>query len=568
MTSDDDSTYGFVRPGAPVTRRTWPRQAFAAIAVLGMAACSVPGVNPVANGASPAPAAAGSAATPVHGGTFIMALEGDSPTFNPYINTDTLTLMPSVNIYETLILLDSELKPRPGLADTWDLSPDGLTYTFQLVKNATWHDGEPFTSADVKFTLDKLAPTHPRASAWWTPNVQEVTAPDNATIAIKLKQPFAPFMVSLGFPSVAPQIMPQHLYDNGDLKTNPVNVQPVGTGPFKFKEYVKGDHIELTRNNAYYRPGLPYLDRLVMRIVPDPNSRMLAFQKGDVDFVYYYLVLYDQVARYKADPKYVDDQHGGEAGATSEFVMFNLRNPFLGTYEVRKAIALAIDKDAIRYKALSGLGKTADTVIHSGLAWAFSPNVTKYNRDVPQANQLLDHAGHPRGADGTRFKLRLSWADGRDFEGLSAEVIRDQLRDVGIGVEITKMDRATFIDRVFMNWDFDMAHQLFGTGPDPTIGVTRFLSTANIKKASFVNAMGYSNPNVDKLLNVEVAQTDLTERADSWKKVQELVMQDLPLLPLFEQPVDNLYRSNFKDVILGPMAHGENHARTWMDPRR
>lgn len=550
------------RRGGQSGRRSRLHQALGIIAVLVVAACSTPSIPQ-----SGAPSA-GVPSTPVRGGTFIMALEGDTPTFNPYLNTDTLTLMPSVNINETLVLLDWELKPQPGLADSWNVSADGRTYTFNLVKNATWHDGKPFTSADVKFTLEKLLPTHPRASAWWTPNIEEVAAPDSATVVIKLKHPFAPFMVSLGFPSVAPQIMAKHLYETGDPKTNPANMQPVGTGPFKFKQFVKGDHIELVRNDSYYRAGLPYLDRLIMRIVPDPNSRMLAFDKGELDFVYYFLVLYDQVAKYRADPKFVDDSHGGEAGATSEFVLFNLRNPILAKSEVRRAIAHATDKEAIRQKALSGLGKTADTVIHSGLGWAFNANVPKYPRDVAQANRLLDQAGHPRGADGTRFRLRLSWADGRDYEGLAAEVIRDQLREVGIAVEIRKMDRATFIDRVFLNWDFDMAHQLFGTGPDPRLGVTRFLSTANIRKASFVNAMGYSNPEVDRLLDLEVTQIDPKERSDSWKKVQDLVMRDLPLLPLFEQPVNNLYRSNFKNVILGPMAHGENHARTWMVPAR
>jgi peptide/nickel transport system substrate-binding protein len=135
---------------------------------------------------------------------------------------------------------------------------------------------------------------------------------------------------------------------------------------------------------------------------------------------------------------------------------------------------------------------------------------------------------------------------------MAADVIRDQLKRIGVDVQIISSDRATHLDTVFMRWDFDMVLQLLATGPDPTIGVTRFLHTNQIKKAAYVNAMGYSNPEVDKFLDLEFKQLDFKQRSATWYKIQDIVMSELPVLPIFEQPIVNTYRSNWVDMITGP----------------
>src|SRR5262249_10232006 len=148
-------------------------------------------------------------------------------------------------------------------------------------------------------TLENVLPTHPRASVWWTGNVDTVETPDANTVVIKLKAPFAPFLTILAMPGAAPSIFPKHIYEGSDPKTNPANNNPIGTGPVNSKAWGKGDHLELVRNDQYFKKGLPYLDRLVIRFLPDLNSRMLALQKGEVDFVHYYVVPFDQIAAIK-----------------------------------------------------------------------------------------------------------------------------------------------------------------------------------------------------------------------------------------------------------------------------
>ncbi|MBI3978576.1 MAG: ABC transporter substrate-binding protein [Chloroflexi bacterium] len=515
-----------------------------------------------------APATGGVAQSqqPRRGGTFVIALEGEPPTLNPYINTGTTVTMNTVNIYNFLVGMDFDFKPTPDLAESWEISSDQRSYTFKLVKNATWHDGKPVTSADVKFTMEELyAKNHPRAAILWKPNVDAVEAPDASTVVVRLKNPYAPFMTMLGMPGIGPFILPKHVYEGTDLKTNPANAQPIGSGPFKLKEWVKGSHIEMVRYDGYFKKDLPYLDRIVVRFAPDNAGRMAAFEKGEMDFIHYYIVPHDMVAQLKANPAVTVDPRGGEGPATSEFLLINLRNPTLAKLEVRQAIAYALDKEEIRKKALFGQGVTAHSVVHTGMKWAHNSDVTRYPVDQNKANELLDKAGFPKGADGTRFKLRLSWATGRSYEGLAAEVIRDQLRGVGIAVEIKTYDTAAFVDAIYQRWDFDLAHQLFTTGPDPTLSIPRFLHSKQIIKSSFVNAMGYTSPAVDKLLDEEYKQTDRSARAKMWRDIQDQVARDVPMLPLFELPIVNTYRSQFRNVVMGPFGIYENRERVWID---
>ena len=211
---------------------------------------------------------------PRYGGTFIVGSGGDPVTLNLATDFSTIDTLAASSIYNMLVKSDADLNPQPDLAESWKVSNDGLTYTFQLVKNATWHDGKPFTSADVKFTFaEVLKKYHPRGSVVLN-SVESIETPDPHTVVFKLKQPFDPLMKFIGNEAF---IIPKHLYENTDILKNPYNLKPIGTGPFVFKEWKKGSHIALERNPSYFKKGKPYLDKIIIKVVPDASSRMIAF---------------------------------------------------------------------------------------------------------------------------------------------------------------------------------------------------------------------------------------------------------------------------------------------------
>jgi peptide/nickel transport system substrate-binding protein len=499
---------------------------------------------------------------PRRGGAMILAIEGEPATLTSHLATDTPAMMVANNIFNALVLLDEKLDPVPDLATSWTVSPDGLVYTFQLAQNARWHDGRPVTAADVEYTFNEIiAKLHPRAGSWW-PNVESAKATGTHSFEFRLKQPFAPFLTMLGSVlSSGALIMPKHIYEGTDARTNPANQRPIGSGPFTFARWQRGSFIELNRNPNYFKRNLPWLDRLVFQVSSDPAARLLAFERGEIDFLHWYIVPYDRIARLRADRRFVLYQKG-DAAATNGLMLINHRHDRLKDPRIRQALAHAINRDTINQRALFGEGKVAKSHVGSTIGWAFTDRFD-YAFDPAKANALLDEAGARRGADGRRFPLRLFWASGRDYEGRGAEIIRDNLRDVGVDVTVQVFDRTSFTDRVFRQWDFDLAMQLFTTGPDPTISVTPRYHTNAIRRAPFVNGMGYSNPETDALFDREPTITDPAARAAAWHDIQRLLMRDLPALPLFELPPIHAGSARFVNIVTGPQGYIENRENAY-----
>ncbi len=510
------------------------------------------------------------AATPEahpHGGTIIVGIEAEPTTLNPYFNTGTETITPARNIFDQLVQADLSFTIKPQLAESWEVSPDGKSYTFHLFKNATWHDGKPVTSEDVKWSiLEATAKYHPRLATLFRGAVKDVLTPDEQTAVVQLNEPFAPLLLILAAGG-GPSILPKHIYGDGqDFKTHPANLKPVGSGPFKFKQWVKGSHLELERNPAYHLPGIPYLDRLLIQFLPDKNSRWLALETGEVDYLNYYIMPIEQIGRAKSNPNLVVNEQGGEGTGAVEVMILNMRSPILGKREVRQALAYAIDKNVLVSKAFQGYGRPARSIMYSGIKPVFNPNVPTYPRNLEKANQLLDTAGYPRKADGRRFGLRLLWATGRDVETSVAEVIRDQLREIGVEVELQKVDRATAIDQVYVQWNFDAVLWVLATGPDPTQQMTRSYHTRQIQHVAFTNASGYSNKVTDDLFDVEYKQVDPNERTKMWHQIQDIILTDVPVLPLVEMPVANVYNKRFHDVVADPFQNSPTLTYAWMEP--
>jgi len=482
---------------------------------------------------------------PKYGGTLIVGASSDPSTLNLAITYNIIDTLAVSSVFNLLTKSDYDLNPRPDLAESWKISEDGLSYTFNLVRNATWHDGRPFTSADVKFTFSEvLNKHHPRGSVVLKV-IDSIETPDPHSVIFKLKHPYDPLMKFIGNEAF---ILPKHLYENTDILKNPYNLKPVGTGPFLFKEWKKGSHLTLDRNPSYFKMGKPYLDRIIIKIVPDASSRMIAFEAGEIDYLYYVNLPASEVFRFKNRPGFVVTSKGHEVGPSIMLMAFNLRRAPFNNLKVRQAIAHAIDKEYIEAKADYGLGKVAIGPIASATRWAFNPNVPRYDFNPQKAEQLLDEAGYRRGPGGVRFKTSII-ADRGDFlYAKTAEIIRDYLAKVGIAVELKLLDRSSMIDASYIRWDFDLQVHGLGTGPDPAIAVARTYVSSNIKPIPFANNSGYSNKEVDELFALAERAPTVKKRAEYYHKVQEILVKDLPYLWLSEYGLNSAFRDEFRGL--------------------
>lgn len=479
-----------------------------------------------------------------YGDTFVVGVGSDPQSLNGSISNNFFDKIIASNIYSMLIRLDYNMNPVSDLAENWSISEDGLTYTFNLRLGVKWHDGAPFTSADVKFTIEKvILELHPR-SGTYSEIIDSVNTPDENTVVIHLKKPFGAFMNALGYDFF---ILPKHLYENTDIKNSSYNNEPVGTGPFIFEEWSRGDHITLTRNPDYFQDGLPYLDRLIFKIIPDASSRVLALESGEIDYLSYQNLPSSAVPSLREVPDIVITNKGFESLGTILMLTLNNETPELQDVRVRKAIAMAIDRDYINQHADYGLGVPATSPFAS-TSWAYEPGVTKYAYDLEQAAALLDEAGYTPGPDGARMTLRLTCDANVELNRKTGDIVKANLAQVGIKVDYEPVERGVMLDRVYIKRDFDMQIHGFSTGADPAIDIARLYISTNIRPVNFTNGSAYSNPLVDELFTKGAEAIDSEERAAYYREAQRILTDELPVIWLLEQGIVGAYNARFHNV--------------------
>ena len=495
---------------------------------------------------------------PKYGGTLVSALSGDIPHFNIAIIIQTIADLAAGKLFNSLAQRDPNGEIVPDLAQSWEVSHDGLAYTFHLVKNATWHDGKPFTSADVKFSIeDVLYKFHPRGKVAFEA-LDKVDTPDNYTAIVRMKYSFPAFLSFLGNSFAI--MLPKHLYEGTDILNNPYNSNPVGTGPFMFKDYVKADHITFVKNPNYFKKGKPYLDRLVFSIIPDVTSRVAAFEKGEIDYINWYGFPNDQYDRLIKLPGATAMQIPFNPLATVIKMDINLRNPPLNNVKVRQAMAYAINKQEILDKSLFGIGKIANSPIPSSFKWAYNPNVTKYEFSLSMANRLLDEAGYPEGPDGVRFKTSIMYDQALPELAKTSEIIRLQLQAVGIDVTLRPTDGATY-QAAMGRWEYDMVPWRAASGPDPSVA-TAYYWSKNIRKSFGTNTGGYNSSRYDLLYEQASRELDPTKRAQEYYDLQTLAAQELPNFWLIEVGFPIAFKTTFSGLPEGAYGY-ENMDITW-----
>ena len=479
-----------------------------------------------------------------HGGTLRLGMFQSPRHLNSALQSGMATAIPAAQLFASLLRYDDEWNPQPYLATEWEWSEDGKTFTVKLRDDAVFHDGEPVTSEDVAFSIMVVKEHHPFKGMFDV--VDEIETPDPHTAVFKLSQPHPALLVALS-PALSP-IMPKHIYDDGqDMRNHPRNTDDVvGSGPFKFKNFVPGKEVILERFDDFFLDDKPYLDRVVIQINQDPTTLFLGLQQGNLQIVPFMAdMAILQMA--DADPSIQMLDKGYEGVGSLNWIAINTEREPLNDIRVRQAIAYVLDRDFIVEALSGGFGGRSDGPIISSSPYATDNRIT-YDLDLDKANALLDEAGLEPDENGVRFSLIFDMEPGSDFYKTSAEYARQQLRKVGIDAKLrTSADFPAWAERIG-NHDFDLTTDNVWNWGDPAIGVHRTFLSSNIRNMVWTNTQSYRNDRVDEILAQAAVELDDDKRKALYEEFQQIIAEEVPIVYTLETPFHTLAAPNVGNV--------------------
>jgi len=450
------------------------------------------------------------------GGELRVILPAEPENLDPNSPRDEISLIVAPNLYNRLLMLDADSRLHPDLAESWEVGRDGREYTFHLRQGVLWHDGRPFEAADVQWTFQHLA-GRPGFAAEALRRIAAVQTPDEHTVVLRLREPWAPFLSTLAGNGtfILPRPLARETRESG-------RAAPVGTGPFRFSEWVPGRRIVLTANRSFFRRG-PFLDRVVYLIEPDLTRGPALLVADQAD----YAVLRPPPAvllRLALDPrlKVVTSSTDGRY-----YLAFNLRRRPFSDHRVREAVNRVLDRPALLERALFGYGAPALGFYTPAVAWAYNPAAQAPPFDPARARALLDAAGLRPDSRGIRLEPKFLCPTVPPYPEI-CQVVADQLRTAGIAVRLESIRPHSLMERAFQNHDFDLIVIGGNQGPDPENLNLRFGSHGNSQ------IMGYESPEMDAALAEGSRTVDLANRARAYFRAQKILARDLPIAPLAE----------------------------------
>ncbi len=472
-----------------------------------------------------------------YGGTLVAHLVTEPEILNP--NYVFRNPYPAYTIYNHLVTYEAVTHEIiPDLAERWEISKDGKMYTFYLAKNVKWHDGQKFTSADVKWTYESVI----KEKGFFVTQlsvIDKIETPDDYTVRFVLKETDASFLDTLAH-SQGPVVLPKHLYEGTDVTKNELNRKPVATGPFKLQEWVSGSHMTLARNEEYFK-GRPYLDKIIIKFSTNWAVVISALESGEIQYSLNNPP-YSECIRLKKIP-------GIDIGVTSQDITIhfdlNLKRKPFDNVKVREALFSAVDIQDINNKVYAGFGVPLEGMFMSSVKWAYNADAKKPSFDPKRAEQLLDEAGYKRGSDGIRFATSITTFMTMMVPDVS-EVIKEHLRKIGIEVKVESIEFGLYTDKVLNKRDFDMTVAGGPIGFDPN-GFIAFFGTGGYR-----NCMSYSNPVVDELFRKARASVDREERKKHYFEMQEILAKDLPRMNVIEYTWLYPYRTEFQGFFFQP----------------
>jgi peptide/nickel transport system substrate-binding protein len=544
---------GPTTPAAPTQAPAAPTTAPAATVAPAAAPTAAPTAAPAAATAKPAaaatqpaaaatakPAAAGQAK---RGGELKAAMQVDATSLDPHLSSSYSSSLVIEQVYSGLVQFDENMNIIPDLAESWTVSKDGLVYDFKLRKGVKFHNGRELVADDVIYSLNRVKdPDGGSPRSYLLESVKAIESPSPDAVRITMTKPFAALLSHLDtFMAVVPK---EEVQKNGDLSK-----VMVGTGPFKFVEFVPNTHAKLVRYDGYHESGLPYLDAITWIPIPDDTTRTANIKTATVDFA-------DQIPQ--KDIKSLQGESGVQLArgpsTLHDYLMLNTtRKPF-NDVRVRQAVATAIDRKLMTDTILFGFGTPMDGGVIPAWHWANADLHLYPKPDIAKAKQLLADAGYPNG-----FQLTIGAGANYAAQVQAAEMLKDQLKQIGIDVTPNPTEWGTYIDTVIMKKEFDAAIIGWIGAIDPDDWVY-----ARFHTGEKWNTSGYSNADVDKLLEEGRVTTDQAERKKFYNQAEKLIVSEAPFafFYLYDQ-----YEA-LRDYVKG-YAHMANNSkntfkRTWI----
>ena len=506
--------------------------------------------------------AEGDAAKPVHGDTFIEASIGEPSNLLPVLSSDSASSDINQLVYNGLIRYDKNLQLEGELAESWEISADNLTFTFHLRKNVTWHDGTPFTSADVLFTYQMyIDPEVPTSYAESFLQVAKAEAVDPHTFRVTYEKPYAPALESWGT-----SIHPKHLLEGQDITKSPLSRAPIGTGPFKFVKWDAGEKIELIANSDYFE-GQPYIHRVVYRVIPDTSTQFLELRSGGLDLMGLTPIQYETQTDTPAFKRKFNKYRYLSFSYT--YLGYNLTKPLFQDLRVRQAISYAINKQELIDGVLLGLGHVA-TGPYKPDTWVYNANVKRYDYNPDMSRSLLAEAGWADSdgdgildKDGKKLAFTIITNQGNDLRSKTAEIIQRRLKEVGIIVEIRIVEWATFLKEFIFPGNFDATILGWSGGPEPDQYNIWHSSKMAPRELNFTK---YKNKEVDALLEKGRRTFPQAERKQIYDRFQEILAEEQPYTFLYVGEALPAVAKRFRGIEPSPAGINHNFIR-WYVPK-
>jgi peptide/nickel transport system substrate-binding protein len=503
-----------------------------------------------------------SAKQPAYGDILVRGEIGDASNLIPLLASDSASHNIAGMVYNGLVKYDKDMNITGDLAESWDISEKGLVITFHLRKGVKWHDGQPFTAVDVLYTYQiTVDPQTPTAYAEDFKMVKKAEVLDDYTFRVTYGKPFAPALISW-----SSSILPRHLLWGKDITKSPLTRRPIGTGPYKFKEWVAGQKIVLVSNPDYFERR-PYIDGRITRIIPDTATMFLELRAQNLGMMGLTPLQYTRQTENNLFRKNFNKYRYLNFAYT--YLGYNLKNPLFTDKRVRQAISSAINKDEIVSGVLLGLGKPATGPYKPG-TWAYNDKVKIYNYNPQKARELLREAGWVKlnkegilEKDGKPFVFEIITNQGNETRQKCAEIIQRQLAEVGIKVKIRILEWSAFVTDFINKRKFDSVIMGWTIPLDPDAYDVWHSSKTKPEELNFVS---YNNPEADKMLEKARSTFDQKERKKCYDRFQEILAEDQPYTFLYVPDALIIIHNRFQGIEPAPIGLEHNFIK-WYVPK-
>lgn len=505
--------------------------------------------------------ATGRPAPPAYGDSLVEGTIGEPSTLLPILASDSASHSVAALVYNGLVKYDKNLNLVGDLADSWEVSADGLVITFHLRHGVKWHDGHDFTSGDVLYTYRTMInPKTPTPYAEDFLQVLTADAPDQHTFRVRYARPFAPALASWGI-----NIVPAHLLEGKEITKSELGRRPVGTGPYRFGEWLPGQRVVLDANPDYFE-GRPYIDRCIFRIIPDTSTMYMELKAGGLDMMNLTPVQYQRQTNTSWFLNRFNKYRYPVPSYT--YMGYNLKRPLFADKRVRQAITCAINKDELVSGVLFGLGQICHGPFQPG-TWANNPDLKPFPYDPARALKLLAEAGwreHDGNGilvkDGKPFQFTIVTNQGNEQRIKSAQIIQYRLKKIGIDVKIRVLEWSSMLTNYIDKKNFDVVLMGWNISQDPDQYDIWHSSKTGVKELNFVS---YSNKEVDRLLEEGRGTFDKGKRRAAYFRMQEIIAEDQPYSFLYVPDALPVVSARFRGIEPAPAGIGHNFIK-WYVP--